>query len=118
MPFKQKINHDRNDKYGDLAWAPDPIPLKPKRNSAQDDTQSANILDPDDTDDNAPVKRRSSKKKAQPGIYDGKPEAIDFIAPSVVKELLPNDLSDGAIVGEYMLEIGGTSTFKRYHHFV
>jgi|GEM_PF-1971697 len=59
--------------------------------------------------------RRVTGHKAQPGLYDGKPEAIDFVAPSVVKELLPSDLSEGATVGEYMVEIGGTSTFKRYY---
>lgn len=62
----------------------------------------------------APVKRFDSRK-AQPGIYDGKPEAIDFVAPSVAKELLPNDVSDEAAVGEYMAEVGGTSTFHRYY---
>lgn len=65
-------------------------------------------------EDEALVKR-SDGKKTQPGIYDGKPEAIDFVAPSVVKELLPSDLSDGVIVDEYMVEVGGTSVFKRYY---
>lgn len=59
--------------------------------------------------------KRFDGKKAQPGSYDGKPEAIDFMAPSVVKELLPTDISEEAIVGEYMVEIGGTATFKRYY---
>lgn len=55
------------------------------------------------------------KKKNQPGVYDGKPEAVDFIAPSVVKELLPSDKSGGITVDEYMVEIGGTAVPKRYY---
>lgn len=55
------------------------------------------------------------KGKAQPGVYDGKPEGVDFVAPSVIKELLPSDISDGIIVDDYMVEIGGTSTHKRYY---
>lgn len=57
----------------------------------------------------------SDGKKAQPGIYDGKPEAIDFVAPSVIKELLPTDIAEGVTMDEYMVEIGGSSTFRRYY---
>ena len=81
--------------------------LKPK---IKETTQANDGLGTDDTH-----VKRSDGKKAQPGIYDGKPEAIDFISPSVRKELLPTDLSDDVVVGEYMLEVGGTSTFKRYY---
>lgn len=83
------------------------VKLKP---TIKESTQTNDGLDTDDP----PVKRFDGKK-AQPGIYDGKPEAIDFIAPSVVKELLPTDLSDGVVISEYMLEVGGTSTLKRYY---
>lgn len=84
-----------------------PFKLKPTPDNT---TRSGNITSIED----APPKRFNGKK-AQPGICDGKPEAIDFVAPSVVKELLPTDLSDGATVGEYMVEIGGAATFKRYY---
>jgi hypothetical protein len=87
------------------------MPFKAKtKPTIKESTRATDILDADDTHI-----KRSDGKKAQPGIYDGKPEAIDFVAPSVVKELLPSDLSDGVVVGEYLLEVGGTSTFKRYY---
>jgi hypothetical protein len=54
-------------------------------------------------------------KKAQPGVFDGKPEGIDFVAPSVIKELLPKDIAEGIEAGDYMVEIGGTSVEKRYY---
>lgn len=63
----------------------------------------------------APPVKRLEERKAQPGIYDGKPEAIDFVAPSMVKELLPTDISEDIAVDEYMVEIGGSSTFRRYY---
>jgi hypothetical protein len=65
-------------------------------------------------DDHSPIKQKVKRKQAQPGAFDGKPEAIDFIAPSVMKELLPTDMSGGVIVDDYYVEIGGTATFKRY----
>lgn len=63
----------------------------------------------------SPSEKASFRKKAQPDAYDSKPEAIDFVAPSVIKELLPQDVSDGITVDEYMVEIGGAATFKRYY---
>lgn len=61
-----------------------------------------------------PAEKTITNKK-QPGLWDGKPELIDFVAPSLVRELLPTDISDGVVVGDYMVEVGGTSTFKRYY---
>ena len=78
MPLKAKIRHIKNDTKFDLDWAPDPISLKPKPNSAQTNTRPADPLDICDSDDRSFVKIRSNGKKAQPGIYDSKPEAIDF----------------------------------------
>jgi len=65
-----------------------------------------------------PSKTEKTKKlppKAQPGLYDGKPEGVDFAAPSVIKELLPTDITDNITADDYMVEIGGTATFKRYY---
>lgn len=52
---------------------------------------------------------------AQSAVYQSKPEGIDFVAPSIIKELLPTDVSEGITVDDYMVEIGGTSVLRRYY---
>ncbi|QNB45365.1 DUF87 domain-containing protein [Thermanaerosceptrum fracticalcis] len=54
-------------------------------------------------------------KNNKTGLYEGKPEPVDFIAPSIAKELLPADRAEGYTVGDYMVEIGGTAVPCRYY---
>lgn len=47
---------------------------------------------------------------------DTVPEAVDFIAPTLIRETTPKDLTDeGVNVGNYYVEIGGTTEFSRYY---
>jgi hypothetical protein len=78
-------------------------------------------------------KTRESSRKAEPDIdltkenneeeklpnhvlsAETKADGIDFVAPSMIKETLPNDITfDGATVNDYYVEIGGTNEFARY----
>ncbi|MGA5692688.1 VirB4 family type IV secretion system protein [Cytobacillus pseudoceanisediminis] len=44
-----------------------------------------------------------------------KPEGIDFVVPSLIKETLPDDLTfEGTKVNDYFVEIGATNEFARY----
>lgn len=44
-----------------------------------------------------------------------KAEGIDFVAPSMIKETLPTDITyDGTTVSDYFVEIGGTNEIARY----
>lgn len=44
-----------------------------------------------------------------------KPEGIDFVVPSMIKETLPTDFThEGTKVNDYYVEIGGTNEFTRY----
>lgn len=46
---------------------------------------------------------------------DTVPDAIDFIAPSLIRETTPKDiLSEGVKADDYYVEIGGTTQFARY----
>ena len=58
---------------------------------------------------------KSSYKK-QPDFHDGKPEGIDFISPSMIKETLPKEhSSQGIKMTDYTVEIGGTADYSRYY---
>lgn len=47
---------------------------------------------------------------------DTVPTDVDFLAPTLIKETTPNDLSaEGLTVGDYFVEIGGTTEFARYY---
>lgn len=44
-----------------------------------------------------------------------KPEGIDFVVPTLMKETLPDDLSfEGTKVNDYFVEVGATNEFARY----
>lgn len=44
-----------------------------------------------------------------------KADGIDYVAPSMIKETLPKDITfDGTTVNDYYVEIGGTNEFARY----
>lgn len=44
-----------------------------------------------------------------------KVDGIDFVAPSMIKETLPSDITfDGTQVNDYFVEVGGTNEFARY----
>jgi len=52
--------------------------------------------------------------KEQPSFEKGAPDIRDHMAPSLVKELSPKDLTMEGKAGDYMVEIGATSEFARY----
>jgi conjugal transfer ATP-binding protein TraC len=52
--------------------------------------------------------------KEQPAFKKGAPDIRDHMAPSLVKELSPKDLTMEGKAGDYMVEIGATSEFARY----
>lgn len=53
--------------------------------------------------------------KKQSEFYDAKPEAIDFISPSMIKETIPNEINhEGVKLNDYAVEIGGTIVPTRY----
>lgn len=42
-------------------------------------------------------------------------EGIDFVSPSMIKEVLPKDVTfDGTTYNDYYVEVGGTNEFARY----
>lgn len=54
--------------------------------------------------------------KKQPEFFDAKPEGIDFISPSIMKETMPKDISaEGMRMTDYAVEVGGTAEFTRYY---
>lgn len=60
-------------------------------------------------------KEKQRLGKAQPDFYDGKPEPVDFIAPSMIAEKLPGELTDeGVKLSDYVVEVGGTMIPVRY----
>lgn len=46
--------------------------------------------------------------------YPGKASGVDFAAPSMIRELLPNDRTQGDRITDYAVEVGGTVTPARY----
>ena len=47
---------------------------------------------------------------------DTVPTEVDFIAPTLIRETTPKDLTaEGVNVGDYYVEIGGTTEFARYY---
>ena len=47
---------------------------------------------------------------------DTVPTDVDFLAPTLIKETSPNDLTaEGVKIGDYYVEIGGTTEFVRYY---
>ncbi|NHN34895.1 DUF87 domain-containing protein [Paenibacillus sp. S3N08] len=60
------------------------------------------------------VKQKPYKK--QPDFDDAKPEGIDFISPSIIRETLPKELSaEGIKMTDYAVEVGGTAVPVRYY---
>jgi conjugal transfer ATP-binding protein TraC len=58
------------------------------------------------------TKHRIIRKHLLPNLID---KLIYFIAPSIMKETLPSDLTfEGTKVNVYLVEVGGTSEFQRY----
>jgi conjugal transfer ATP-binding protein TraC len=54
--------------------------------------------------------------KRQPDYLDAKPEGIDFAAPSMIKEVLPNDISaDGVRISDYVVSVGGTVIPEKFY---
>lgn len=54
--------------------------------------------------------------KRQPDFMDAKPEGIDFAAPSIIKEIMPKELTaENVQSSDYIVEIGGTSVPVRYY---
>jgi type IV secretory pathway VirB4 component len=62
------------------------------------------------------VIRKADFSNVHVNSEDTVPTAIDFLAPSFLKETSPSDLSmEGVKVGDYFVEIGGTTEFVRYY---
>lgn len=56
-----------------------------------------------------------SRYKKQSDPFDAKPEGIDFIAPSMIRETLPGEISpEGVKKNDYAVEIGGTIAPARF----
>lgn len=62
-----------------------------------------------------PIKSNQRAFKKQSDFYDAKPEAIDFISPSMIKETLPSEIThEGVKFNDYAVEVGGTIVPTRY----
>ncbi|MEQ2529088.1 hypothetical protein WMO40_20650 [Bacillaceae bacterium CLA-AA-H227] len=75
-------------------------------NKSQKPTGEINMSSENQEDDKVANHVLASETKA---------EGIDFVAPSLIKETLPTDITyDGTKVNDYYVEIGGTNEFARY----
>lgn len=61
------------------------------------------------------LKRNKKKTKQHASLEETKVEGIDFISPSIVKEIIPSDETIEGIANDYYVEIGGTTEFHRYY---
>lgn len=63
-------------------------------------------------------KNKKEKKKKrevkQVKSEETKPNGVDFIAPSIIKETIPGDISFEGTVNDYLVEVGGTNETVRY----
>lgn len=79
---------------------------KKVRHSSTEDEADISITSKEKEQDFLPNHVLSAETKA---------DGIDFVAPSMIKETLPKDITfDGTTVNDYYVEIGGTNEFARY----
>ena len=60
------------------------------------------------------IGRKNRSEDNQDHPYPGKAGGVDFAAPSIIRELLPNEKTQGDKVSEYAVEVGGTIIPARY----
>ncbi|WP_240489147.1 VirB4 family type IV secretion system protein [Cohnella thermotolerans] len=58
--------------------------------------------------------KKIKSEKPHTRAYPGKASGVDFAAPSLIKEMLPGDKTQGEKVTDYAVEVGGTITPARY----
>jgi len=59
-------------------------------------------------------KKRRKIDKPHTRAYPGKANGVDFAAPSLIREMIPGDKTQGDKVTDYAVEVGGTITPARY----
>ncbi|WP_374724102.1 VirB4 family type IV secretion system protein [Calidifontibacillus erzurumensis] len=60
-------------------------------------------------------KKKKTKPIKQTKAHETKPEGVDFVSPSIIKELLPEDNTIHGKANDYLVEIGGTNEPVRYY---
>lgn len=61
------------------------------------------------------LEKKSESKPKFVLSEETKPEGIDFVVPTLMKETLPEDLNfEGTKVNDYFVEVGATNEFSRY----
>jgi len=58
--------------------------------------------------------KKAKNEKPHAHAYPGKANGVDFAAPSLIKEMIPGDKTQGEKVTDYAVEVGGTITPARY----
>jgi len=59
-------------------------------------------------------KKKIEEKLRFQKAYPGKADGVDFAGPSIMKEMIPGDWSQGMRMDDYTVEVGGTITPARY----
>lgn len=88
---------------------------KPKAKMREEKTRKRNSSRKDEDDIDISKEHEEEKLPNFVLSEETKAEGIDFVAPSMMKETLPTDITfDGTTVNDYFVEIGGTNEFARY----
>jgi len=61
-----------------------------------------------------PKMPKKQRKQEQKKDYPGRASGVDFAAPSMIRETVPGDVTQGTKVTDYAVEVGGTIVPARY----
>lgn len=86
-----------------------------KNDAASERVKRQSSSHPEETDIDISKDHEEEKLPNYVLSAETKADGIDFVAPSMIKETLPTDITfDGTTVNDYYVEIGGTNEFARY----